>query len=273
MLKSVVTRIIVALLVLLAASPAIAEQEQLLLDGKSICIDAGHGGPLPGAVFGADGIYLEEKNINLDVAWRLRTLLEQDGATVFMTRVDDSDLSNDERYTVANENEVDIFVSVHTNSVLLNPETRDGSMALYFDSPDQELARLIYDVMYESLREDAQDADITFTDYGASKFASRILMSSTMPATLLEPVCMSNPTEALWLDASIHVVDEDGVVVLGDGGKPTKVDAGPSDHPWRRNDIATSIQDGILAYFESAPTGGDEPGAGPPCDQPPCKGR
>ncbi len=82
------------------------------LAGKKIAVDAGHGGTDPGA----SGYGLDEKTVTLDVALRLRDLLQADGATVVMTRTTDATVSLADRVATANSNNVDRFVSVHANS-------------------------------------------------------------------------------------------------------------------------------------------------------------
>src|SRR5699024_4615621 len=62
----------------------------LPLSGKTIVIDPGHGGPDGGAE-GTDGTH--EKGISLEVAKRLRDLLQQSGALVYLTREEDKDLA------------------------------------------------------------------------------------------------------------------------------------------------------------------------------------
>jgi N-acetylmuramoyl-L-alanine amidase len=78
-----------------------------------IVIDAGHGGKDRGtmAPFGMD-----EKEIVLDVAKRLRMLLESAGIKVIMTRDTDDFISLPERTVIAARSGADLFVSVHVNS-------------------------------------------------------------------------------------------------------------------------------------------------------------
>jgi N-acetylmuramoyl-L-alanine amidase len=246
MRKLLLTPVLALLLVTSALLPA---QAETALEGVTICLDPGHGGSDPGAVYDDGVIYLEEKEINLDVAKALAAKLGGAGATVVLTRSDnEANPSNEERYTTANDAGADILVSIHTNSVLKDPEIRDGAMTLYFHMDDEVLARAIYIVMYDALRTRAESAGLTFTSFGVSKFASRILMSSNMPGTILEPVCMSNPTEAAWLTEP-----------SGTAGS-------------RRAEIVDAAYNGILAYFEAGGGGEEEnPGGGPPCDSPPCK--
>ena len=79
-----------------------------------IVIDPGHGGHDTGAI-GPGGI--EEKNVVLDVALRLRRLLEEKtGAEVFMTRTTDTFIPLEERTAIANQDDADLFISIHANA-------------------------------------------------------------------------------------------------------------------------------------------------------------
>ena len=69
------------------------------LIGKTIILDPGHGGSDVGA--NRDGVY--EKNINLDIALRLKRMLEEAGATVLMTRTTDQFYSLYYRAAFANK--------------------------------------------------------------------------------------------------------------------------------------------------------------------------
>jgi len=221
---AVIVSLLAATFVLLVSEPGYTEGP---LSGKSICLDPGHGGADPGAVNAAYSLH--EADINLDVAYGLKALLEGSGATVEMTRTDDRYLTNSDRYTFCNSVAADILVSVHTNSVL---ETWvDGSYALYFHSDDKVLAQTIYDVMYPALRDSAPDPD-SFTSFGLNRYASGVLLKSDMPAAMMEPLFMSNPTEAALLATPIY----------------TEASTTPN-LTCRRGQIAQAIYDGILSYF------------------------
>src|SRR3989338_2750805 len=70
--------------------------------GKTIVLDPGHGGSDSGAIAtGANGT-LREADVTWDIARRLRTLLEADNVTVYLTRDCDCDKSNNDRYSLAN---------------------------------------------------------------------------------------------------------------------------------------------------------------------------
>src|SRR5207249_5928577 len=58
-----------------------------------------------------------EKELVLDVAQRLRDMIEMElGAEVVMTRTDDTFVPLESRTAIANQQEADLFVSIHANS-------------------------------------------------------------------------------------------------------------------------------------------------------------
>jgi N-acetylmuramoyl-L-alanine amidase len=93
---------------------------------RTIVVDPGHGGKDPGAA-GTTGT--KEKNVVLDIAKRLRGLLEGAGFKVIMTRTRDEFVSLAERTVVASRPDVDLFVSIHANS---NPSARTRGVEAYY---------------------------------------------------------------------------------------------------------------------------------------------
>ncbi|MEW9503433.1 N-acetylmuramoyl-L-alanine amidase [Jeotgalibacillus marinus] len=79
-----------------------------------IVLDAGHGGTDPGAV----GNGLEEKKVVLDIAKKVRDILNSsyNGASVQMTRDTDKTVSLQARTDQANAWGADTFVSIHINA-------------------------------------------------------------------------------------------------------------------------------------------------------------
>ena len=232
--KPIITSIILTLLTLLLATPAPAHETTL--SGYKICLDPGHGGDDPGAIYDDGIIYLEEADINLDVSYGLKTLLETSGAIVVMTRTDDSSKDNSDRYIFCNNESATILVSLHTNSV--TDPAWDGSMALYFhpDEDDKILAQTIYDVMYPALKISAPDPD-NFTPFGLDWFASGVLLKSDMPGAMMEPLFMSHHGEANQLITPIFT----------DFGSTPNFTCDNC----RRAQISLAIHDGIVAYFSS----------------------
>ena len=79
-----------------------------------VVVDAGHGGHDTGSI-GPTGY--TEKELVLDVATRLKELIESDlGAEVVMTRSDDSFVPLETRTAIANQQQSDLFISIHANS-------------------------------------------------------------------------------------------------------------------------------------------------------------
>ena len=90
--------------------------------GKTIIIDAGHGGKDGGAEI--EGV--KEKDINLNIAFALKNAIEEKGANVILTRNSDKDLSDenakrrkksdfDKRIEIINNTNPDIYLSIHQN--------------------------------------------------------------------------------------------------------------------------------------------------------------
>ena len=110
----------------------------LPLSGKIIVIDPGHGGADGGAV--GDGEVLE-KEIALNISMMLRDYLQEAGAFVIMTRESDKDLAEKgtkklrhrkyedlkARKKIINNNDADLFISIHLNSLAILQMERRAS--------------------------------------------------------------------------------------------------------------------------------------------------
>jgi N-acetylmuramoyl-L-alanine amidase len=84
-------------------------------DGFKVVIDPGHGGAESGAVGPAGTL---EKDLTLAIARLLRSRLEgRLPARIVLTRDDDSSLDLVSRTALANQNQADLFLSIHLNSV------------------------------------------------------------------------------------------------------------------------------------------------------------
>ncbi len=103
-----------------------------------VAIDSGHGGFDPGKI-GVDGSL--EKDINLQIAGRLKTYLEASDVQVIMTRESDQGLYQEqdshkkqsdmkERCRIINEAEPDLVVSIHQNSY--HEEAISGGQVFYY---------------------------------------------------------------------------------------------------------------------------------------------
>ena len=160
------------------------------LDRKIIVLDAGHGGWDPGMVSGK----VEEKHINLSIAKKLQTFLEQGGATVIITRLDDSDLSTSKsgdmnaRRLIANTSHADIFVSIHQNA--FGSTNVKGAQVFFFNESDnsQKLANMVQARLKEFV-----DAGNKFKAKANSNYF--VLKQTEMPAVLVECGFLTNYNE------------------------------------------------------------------------------
>ncbi len=179
------------------------------LAGRVIVIDPGHGGEDPGAVVNG----FKEKDVNIQIALKLKSLLESAGATTVYTRVDDSTLGTsansrrsdlEARLEIANQANGDIFVSIHADS--LEDASRTGVVVFFgpesgylysqtrppeLIAQSRNLARRIRDSLQEITRAD---------DRGVQSAPYYILGKINSPAVLAEIGTLSNYAEAIKLN-------------------------------------------------------------------------
>jgi len=221
------------------------------LEVRSVVIDPGHGGLDPGAT--ASGV--AEKDVTLDVARRLRTLLVAEKIAVSLTREGDTTLSLRDRVVLANSKKADLFVSIHVNSLPAVKETRGVETYFLGTTTDPHVERLALDenrasgytmadfrrllegVLADSRQgesrkfaEAVQEGLVTslrpvvprLQDRGVRSAPFVVLIATEMPGILAEVSTVSNEEEARH---------------LGD--------------PAYRQQIARALSTGILAYAES----------------------
>jgi N-acetylmuramoyl-L-alanine amidase len=115
------------------------------LVGLKIGVDAGHGGTASGAV-STSGI--KEKDLNLAMAYMLKRELEKKGASVVLSRGDDSDLTMYERVDIFDAAGVDLMVSVHCNAGG-NPLRPGGTSTYYKHIEYRDLAKSVLERLLE----------------------------------------------------------------------------------------------------------------------------
>lgn len=191
-----------------------------------IVIDAGHGGHDSGTL-GPGGI--EEKDVVLDVALRLGTLLKEKlGADVIYTRDDDTFIPLETRTAIANKAQADLFISIHANSssdsaargvetYYLNFTTSADALEVaarenaVSDQSIHQLSDLVkkialQDKINES-REFASDVEQSLytgleqgnpglKDRGVKKAPFVVLIGANMPSILAEISFLTNPGDA-----------------------------------------------------------------------------
>lgn len=173
--------------------PVLAEGAKPLT-GLTIMLDPGHGEGDNGAV-GSGGLSAPvEKDANLALALATRTRLEQLGATVVMTRTEDTFPTLGDRVTALNTQHPDLFISIHHNSIDLTRDVNgvNGTEAYWFYDESTELARLLTENVTSAINavrpEPHQDRGNSYGYYYVTR-------SNICPATLLEAAFMTNPAD------------------------------------------------------------------------------
>lgn len=232
-------------------APTPIEPAVLRLGVQRVMIDPGHGGGNVGTV--APGGQ-QEKEITLDISLRLRDLLRENGFEALMTRDRDTFVNLDDRTRVANAAQADIFVSIHVN--WLETEGVRGVETYYLGPTDDpyltrmaaaenrgsqySLAdfRQLVESLYRGVRQDEsrrlaqaiqrrllhslRTVNPQLRDRGVKTAPFVVLVSSEMPAVLVEVACLSDREEAALLAK-----------------------------PFYRQFIAQSLFDGIRSYADS----------------------
>lgn len=212
----------------------IVRREPSIPRSRVVVIDPGHGGRDPGAI-GRRG--LEEKDVTLDVALKLRQVLESKYAVkVYLTREDDRFLELKERTTFANGRSADLFISLHVNA---SPSRRTRGIETWFlNNPsneyDQRVAARENAISEEKLRQSQTELGFILTslerelkrdesirlagyiqnslvrnmssrysrrieDHGVKYSLFYVLVGAEMPAALVEMGFITNSSEELML--------------------------------------------------------------------------
>ena len=159
------------------------------LTGIKILLDPGHGG----AESGASGPtrYLE-KDINLTIAKLVRDQLISQGATVYMTRQEDKEMSLSDRVAMIDKLQPAIAISIHHNSL---PDDGDamhtqGMGAFWYNAQAHSLAVFLHNYIVSHLSRPS---------YGVFWDNLALTRPTSAPSVLLELGFMSNPVEFEWL--------------------------------------------------------------------------
>ncbi len=114
------------------------EPDTPMIGHPLVMIDPGHGGFDPGTISSSG---LEEKDLALAIAARLRRALETRGMRVQMTRDNDVFIPLPERTRIANRANADLFVSIHLNS---SPNPAASGIEVYYlnNTTDRATIRL-----------------------------------------------------------------------------------------------------------------------------------
>ncbi|MDD5561958.1 MAG: N-acetylmuramoyl-L-alanine amidase [Candidatus Omnitrophica bacterium] len=201
-----------------------APKEKIKL--RKVVIDAGHGGNDPGAI-GKNG--LREKDVNLDIARRLRDLLRAEGVQTEFTRSNDKFVPLSTRVNIANKSGADLFISIHSNA---NRSRSLSGFEVYYVAPtisdskraymtaksvslnlknavisgsSQDLQAIIWDMIYTNSRAESiglahslcrvMDASIDANILGVKGARFQVLKGVRTPGVLIEVGFVSNLNE------------------------------------------------------------------------------
>jgi N-acetylmuramoyl-L-alanine amidase len=222
--------------VTLAALPSVgaavnghARKETARRDKPVIVLDPGHGGIDPGAM-SADG--LKEKDLVLEMARELRTLIEQSGRyRVELTRDGDEFIRLRDRIGKARQLGGQVFISLHADSLRMT-ELRGASIyTLSEQASDEEAAKfaalenkadvlsgadlsqhdaVVATILIDLAQRDTNNKSIAFADILAEELAGvtslvkrhrrfagfAVLKAPDVPSVLLELGYLSNPDDA-----------------------------------------------------------------------------
>ncbi len=228
-----------------------SDRKLLTNDQKIIVIDPGHGGEDLGAV-GVGGLL--EKDVTLSISEAIQKVLNQDpNYNVLLTRRSDVFMPLEQRTAFANQNDADLFLSIHCNSSekgtlngfeiftldntgdaatkkLAERENSSGARAKEQNDLSMFLSDLIQttktpestllaSMIQQSIKSNFSDIE-NFPIRKAKKAPFFVLVGAHMPSVLVETAFINH--------------QEDGVMLSTDEF---------------RNKFAASISDGIQAFF------------------------
>ena len=154
----------------------------------TVVIDPGHGGSEKGAV-GCLGD--EEKDINLKIALQTAELLRKHDINVVMTRECDGNVSLNSRVDTALQNDADIYVSIHLNSigdVPMDVHKTRGTSVYYYNDNAKELAENIQKEIIHSAGT---------ADDGVKTASFAVIRPTGYVGVLVEAAYMTNPMDSM----------------------------------------------------------------------------
>lgn len=155
-----------------------------------VAIDPGHGGIDPGA--NIDG--LSEKEINLDIALRVNSILRSWGIPTYMTRSDDSFIPTKERIYTANDKKAALFVSIHSN--WFSDTSLNGTMTLYYPSERLSVGNLS-ELDYAKTIQSELSKSLESKNRGIIDRPNlTVLKHASMPSVIVELGFLSNKKDA-----------------------------------------------------------------------------
>src|SRR4029450_3773979 len=157
---------------------------------NTVVIDAGHGGFDRG---GIPGQRVPEKMMTLDIALKLKPLLEKTGYRVVMTRSTDIFVPLGSRVAIANSYPNSIFVCIHFNSA--RRSGANGIETYFYSTESAPLAGSIHSALVSAAPPENR---------GVRRRGYFVLRKTTVPAVLIECGFLTNPTEAQYAQTNAY---------------------------------------------------------------------
>ncbi len=217
-MKKMMSFIILFALCTCLYKPVIHVSSSQLLNQRVIVLDPGHGGLDNGASIAG----VDEDELNLEISFALKEELESRGATVYMTRTDDQDMTRrdynyskqDDMYLRAlkiDEYQPDLFLSIHLNS---SNSSAWGSQVFYYKKSED--GKRLADSIHNQMK------TLTGTRKNISSSSFYILRATQSLGVLIECGFLSNANERGQLKSRSY-----------------------------HKKLATVISDGIQDYFQA----------------------
>ena len=217
-MKKMMSFIILFALCTCLYKPVIHVSSSQLLNQRVIVLDPGHGGLDNGASIAG----VDEDELNLEISFALKEELESRGATIYMTRTDDQDMTRrdynyskqDDMYLRAlkiDEYQPDLFLSIHLNS---SNSSAWGSQVFYYKKSED--GKRLADSIHNQMK------TLTGTRKNISSSSFYILRATQSLGVLIECGFLSNANERGQLKSRSY-----------------------------HKKLATVISDGIQDYFQA----------------------
>lgn len=181
-------------------------EETSTLSDQVIVLDPGHGGDDPGAMNDT----INEKSVTLKTVQAVKDKLEAAGATVYLTREDDSTVELGERVEISKRAGADAFISLHYDAY--DSISASGTSTYYYDDGSIPLAQAVQAQLLEQLP--LSSNGIRFGDF-------QVTRENPAPSLLLELGYMSNPSD-------VKTFTQDDYY----------------------QDVAEAVYDGLVVYFQ-----------------------
>lgn len=214
--------ILMSIFLLVSAVFLARKGAETVLSGKlesrqiCICVDAGHGGNDPGKIGVNDEL---EKDINLEIAYKVKALLEQQDIKTVMLRKEDSNLADknaknqkvsdmQNRIAAIEESEAQLTVSIHQNSY---PDASVKGAQVFYYSQSEE-GRILAQTIQKSLIDRLNDGNTREAKANDSYY---MLKKTPTPTVIVECGFLSNYEESALLSEDMYQERVAWAIVMG----------------------------------------------------------